>query len=623
MNRHFKLFWTTLAALIASVMILGCAGTTSPSTNDTPENTTTEENQTPGGITTEGDKTQGEGTSEGTQNQNGTTDNNDQTQEGGASEDEQDQDKDTDEDGQAKDSIFASYSSVSFADAMTCGWNLGNTLDAHETGSKANKGLSTETSWGMLATTKKMIDTVANKGFKTIRIPISWHNHITNSTDYTIDPEWMNRVKTIVDWSLDNDMFVIINIHHDNLKSTEMSNTYGFSVNNNKSENDASKKYITKIWEQIAGTFKNYDHRLVFELLNEPRNMDLGNPFNPSSTEEKESNAVIKTYEQAALDVVRASGGNNPTRFVMVPYYAASPWKSSGWALPKDSATDKLLISTHAYDPYQFAMYDGSTNNTDFKESVEGKDLKYLFDHLNTTWVSKGHGVVMGEGSCTDKNNLSDRLAWFESYVSKAKAISCPLILWDNMQTVETSKDIGERHGYFDRKNLTWFFPTLVEKMIQVAGGTPGTNENNNNNDTDNEPPADTGDKTSGTELIKTPCDMNDTKWGIQCKLEAEKFSSAGASSYIKITYEKCSGTPDYASLKLTTYWEADGTEHSADGILSNSLTFSNEKSISLGVPSSNTSFTFNPTASSWTVIKEKGLILYGYGIKITSIELY
>lgn len=362
-------------------------------------------------------------------------------------------------------------SSIQFASAMQCGWNLGNTFDSAEYGNKTNKGSDYETAWGMPVTTKKMINTVAAKGFKTIRIPISWHNHITDGTNYTIDPDWLKRVKEVVDWARDNKMFVIINIHHDNLTSSQMSTTYGFSVNTDSAQQAASKKYIEKIWTQVANYFKDYDNHLIFELLNEPRNMDLSNAFNPSSTEESECNAVIKEYEQVALDAIRNTGGNNLNRFIMVPNYAASPWKNANWSLPNDSAKDKLLISTHAYDPYNFAMYDGSTNNSDFKEGEEGKELTNLFNNLNTKWVNNGRGVVMGEASCTDKENLSDREAWFNSYITKAKAINCPVILWDNMQTASTSKDISERHGYLDRANCTWFFPTLVNTMVTKAGG--------------------------------------------------------------------------------------------------------------------------------------------------------
>ena len=333
-------------------------------------------------------------------------------------------------------------SSIQFASAMQCGWNLGNTFDSAEYDNKTNKGSGYETAWGMPITTKKMINTVAAKGFKTIRIPISWHNHISDGENLTIDPEWLSRVKTVVDWARDNKMFVIINIHHDNLTSSQMSTTYGFSVNTDSAQQAASKKYIEKIWTQVANYFKDYDNHLIFELLNEPRNIDGPNNGFGDQSNLSTLNALIAEYDQVALNAIRSTGGNNANRFVMAPYYAASPWKKDGWKVPSDSASDKILIAVHAYDPYSFAM--GDMSDTDFAEGKEGNDLKSLFDMLKSTWVSKGYGVVMGEASATDKNNLDDRLAWFKSYISKAKAINCPVILWDNMQTASTGqKDVA------------------------------------------------------------------------------------------------------------------------------------------------------------------------------------
>ena len=107
------------------------------------------------------------------------------------------------------------------------GWNLGNTLDAKTDGSKNNLGLSTETSWGMPKTTQAMINAIAEKGFKTIRVPVSWHNHITDQ-NYTIDQKWLARVKEIVDWYIEAGMNVIINIHNDNMTESQMKNNYGF-----------------------------------------------------------------------------------------------------------------------------------------------------------------------------------------------------------------------------------------------------------------------------------------------------------------------------------------------------------------------------------------------------------
>ena len=472
-------------------------------------------------------------------------------------------------------------SSVQFASAMQSGWNLGNTFDSAEYGNKNNKlkasnGKSYETAWGMPETTEKMIYTVAAKGFKTIRIPISWHNHITDGDNYTIDPEWLARVKVVVDWARKNKMFVIINIHHDNLTSAQMSTTYGFSVNpDSSSEQETSKKYIKRIWEQVADYFKDYDNHVIFELLNEPRNMDLANPFNPSSSEESACNVVIKQYEQVALDAVRASGGNNANRFVMVPYYAASPWKYSNWSLPTDSASDKLLISTHAYDPYTFAMYDGSTDNTDFSESVEGAELKNLFDSLNTKWVSKGRGVVMGEGSCSDKGNTSDRLAWFKSYIAKAKAINCPLILWDNMATISTgATNASERHGYFNRNNCTWYFEELVNAMITTAGGTIDGNIPNGDG---GEGGGNSGDTSTPVDLTKAVsgygADISTANNILTIKTPASPAADYEGYSQVQIPFTKGSATKIAVTFKnngkITMNFQVAGSDPWGSRILS------------------------------------------------------
>ena len=332
--------------------------------------------------------------------------------------------------------------SVVMAQNMAIGWNLGNTLDATKD-YEQNTGIDTETYWGMPATTESMITAVKNAGFKTIRIPVSWHNHITETTNYTIDSEWMTRVKQIVDWAYNKNKCVIINIHHDNLSIT----------------------YIEKIWTQIATTFSTYDNRLVFEVLNEPRDIDgkfaeQKSYINNSEwwSNQKTVMDIITSYEQVGINAIRSVAGNE-NRFIMVPGYAASGSDSSMLALytmPTDTATDKLLLSTHAYSPYAFAMYDSNQSEDDTVfDNTDKASLDSIFSYLKSNYTDKGIGVVMGEASATDKNNLSDRVAWATYYFTKAKEAGIPVVLWDNMVTANTpnSTDIGERHGYYNRNN--------------------------------------------------------------------------------------------------------------------------------------------------------------------------
>ncbi len=352
--------------------------------------------------------------------------------------------------------------SVEMAANMAIGWNLGNTLDAH-----GKSGLAAETCWGMPTTTEDMITTVHAAGFKTIRIPVSWHDHVSG-TDYTIDAEWMARVKTIVDWAYNQDMCVIINIHHDNFKASDLASNSGFALSKDAASQGKSKAYISKVWTQVATTFANYDNKLVFEILNEPRDVggiEFGNEWNYSG---KDACDIITSYEQAGLDAIRAVPGNQ-NRFVMVPGYAASGTNTAmlrNFTFPTDTATDKLILSGHAYSPYIFAM--GDAEHTQFTDGYAG-EIRSIFSYLKTNYINKGIGVVMGEASATDKKNTAERIKWVNSYYTNAKTAGIPVILWDNMNN--TGADIAEHHGYFNRNTKTWYFPSIIEAMMKAVYG--------------------------------------------------------------------------------------------------------------------------------------------------------
>lgn len=391
-------------------------------------------------------------------------------------------------------------SSVQMAQNMAIGWNLGNTLDATK-GFEQNSGkvtetptgkdtdtttpTDTETCWGMPKTTEAMITDVKNAGFKTIRIPVSWHNHITETTNYTIDADWMARVKQIVDWAYSKNMCVIINIHHDNLSISDINGHIGFAISDDTAIQNQSKTYIEKVWTQIATTFASYDNRLVFEVLNEPRDIDgkFAKEKSYANNSEWWSNQksvmdIITAYEQVGINAIRSVTGNE-NRFIMVPGYAASGSDSSMLALytmPTDTATDKLLLSTHAYSPYAFAMYDSNQSEDDTVfDNTDKASLDSIFKYLKENYTDKGIGVVMGETSATDKNNLSERIAWATYYFTKAKEAGIPVVLWDNMVTEanedKTKINIGERHGYYDRKNNNWYFPTMIQAMMKAVYG--------------------------------------------------------------------------------------------------------------------------------------------------------
>lgn len=504
---------------------------------------------------------------------------------------------------------------------MGSGWNLGNTLDAYNTsGGKKNKGLSIEASWirGQPKTTEAMIQAVYAKGFRTIRIPVSWHNHLTDDK-YTIDSAWLARVKEIVDWSMKAGFTVIINLHHDNLKSENISNTYGYTVNTDASQQEISKAYIKTIWNQVATYFKNYGDKLIFEVLNEPTNRDLeNNGFNVTENL-SQYNAVIKAYEKIALDEIRATGGNNSTRYVMVTPYGANPTLTDGWDLPSDSATGKLIVSVHAYEPWDFCFMDKTTDTT-FETDDEGKELNELFDMLASKWTSKGIRVIMGETSATDKENTAERLKWVNYYYFKAKDAKIPVITWDNMNTWANHGDAndivtGECHGYFDRKNLTWLFPTLVAAMINPTKPEYYTDPNQNTGG------GGTGSNTEPSEWTESTA-MN---WDTGLTLPASFFTGAEDTTAIVFTYVDDPDVDDYVSCKFL----CNGNELYAGAFTGATIDLTstnpnNLHGISLSETPSSTgkTFSYTPSTGEWASIKTYGLKFIGNGFVVTKVIL-
>lgn len=337
---------------------------------------------------------------------------------------------------------------------MTVGWNLGNSLEA------PGDSLSAETSWGNPKTTKAMIDAVKDAGFNTVRVPVSWGKH-TSGSNYTIDSAWMARVKEVVDYCIDNDMFVILNTHHD-ISSGSDSSTYYYPSNTHL---ESSKTYLSSVWTQISNEFKNYDYHLVFETLNEPRL--TGSSYEwwwPDDNTISEAIGCINQMNQTSLDAIRSTGGNNATRCVMVPGYCASiSGATSGlFKLPTDSATDRLIVSVHAYTPYNFALNANGTSTFD-------DYLKSEIDSLFTSIQSISVPVIIGEMSASNKSNSAERVKWAQYYFGKSKQYGVPCMLWDNNSYYYDTMS-GEEHGHLNRLTLTWYDEPFIEAIMDTMG---------------------------------------------------------------------------------------------------------------------------------------------------------
>ena len=356
---------------------------------------------------------------------------------------------------------------------MTVGWNVGNSLDSYGQSWAFPYTSLNETYWGNPATTKALIDAVAEAGFNTIRIPVSWGQYTTGS-NYQIPDFVMNRVKEVVDYCVANNMYVIINSHHD------INNDYCFYVPNNANKS-RSEAYFKSIWTQIGNAFKNYDYHLVFETMNEPRLVGHGEewwfPRNNPSNDIREAVACINDYNQVALDAIRATGGNNATRCVMVPGYDASieGCMTDGFKMPSDSTSNRLILSVHAYIPYYFALAN-DTYVTRFDQSNKS-DIDTFFNDLNSKFLSRGIPVVVGETSATNRNNTSERVKWADYYWGAASKYSnVAMVLWDNNNYNNNSAGSdGECHMYIDRNSLQWKDPEIITTIMKHVDGTPAT----------------------------------------------------------------------------------------------------------------------------------------------------
>ena len=349
---------------------------------------------------------------------------------------------------------------MDFLKKMGIGWNLGNTFDANNDSWGKNREMDLETAWVGVKTTEELIKTVHAAGFDTIRIPVSWHNHVDML--FNITPEWLDRVQEVVDYAINDGMYVILNTHHD---------VYSKYYYPTSEHYDTAHRYITTIWKQLTERFKDYDERLIFESMNEPRMKDTSYEwsFNASSPECLDSADCINKLNQAFVDVVRASGGNNADRYLMVPAYCASPENalSDYFTLPTDSADNKIIVSVHAYTPYPFALQDGGDKTFELTNIGQTAEINRFMNSLYKKFIVNGIPVVIGEfGARAKGDNLQSRVNFAAYYCVNASARNIPCVWWDN----HAFKGNGELFGVIDRAKCEIVYPEIVEALVKYGG---------------------------------------------------------------------------------------------------------------------------------------------------------
>lgn len=316
------------------------------------------------------------------------------------------------------------------AKAMYPGWNLGNTMEA---GDMANNftnagGLGAETAWQSTQTTKALIDFVKAQGFKSVRIPTSWvMGHITDAENMTIDPAWLARVKEIVDYCISDGLYVFINDHWDGGWIEEE----GFSKTSSSYEAvdetiiaDKENK-LKKLWTNIATYFKDYNEYLMFAGLNEPFQ-----EYNLFSTRHRELTPILERYNQAFVDAVRATGGNNAKRVLIVQGPSTNISSTVNYFnMPTDTENGKLMVEVHYYEPWDFC---GSNATKDWNADAS---VKTSFESLKTKFVNHDIPVVIGEyGANWQENTESHNDAirrYFKSVVENAGNCGIVPFAWD------------------------------------------------------------------------------------------------------------------------------------------------------------------------------------------------
>ncbi|MCL2188763.1 MAG: glycoside hydrolase family 5 protein [Defluviitaleaceae bacterium] len=352
------------------------------------------------------------------------------------------------------------------------GWNLGNTLDSHGGlngfdwlggGLYANTTVAEmEYAWVNHITTRENIQAVADAGFNTIRIPVTWFKALQN--EMHIREDWMARVQEIVDWSLDAGLKVILNTHHDE---------YIFDLRDEFMH--YSKASFIMVWKQIAYHFRDYNEMLMFEGLNEPRTIGSPAEWTGGTAEER---ANLNILNQLFVDIVRANGGNNAYRVLMVPTYAASSAAVAQRALviPTDTVDDRIVVSLHIYAPWEFALRTGPVGTRDTWDAENPAEVTPITEPLQLAYelfVSQGFPVIIGEMGALNRDNEAIRAEWAYFFVSYARSLGMPSVWWDNGMTGVTAANPwggwDETFGLIHRPTNTIVHQQIVDALMRAV----------------------------------------------------------------------------------------------------------------------------------------------------------
>lgn len=521
---------------------------------------------------------------------------------------------------------------------VVAGWNLGNSFECAGGGGETwnretwwfnstwNNDVSTwDTAWGNPATTKSMIDAVKAAGFNAVRIPVRWFPHITKEDDNVIeiDAQWLNRVKQVVDWCLANDMYVLLNTHHEHWLEYDAYEDKAPRINTR----------LRKLWTCLANEFKSYDGRLAFAGVNEVTD----NWKSPTDENKRVLNGFHKTFVEA----VRATGGNNKYRNLVVQTYACDPGHGfNDLVIPQDVVDNRMSVEFHYYQPWDYC----GKPTTNKWTNVAG--MESVMNRAKTTWADKGYGVIVGEYGCVmhyDESASAEvkeiqklNTAFYNQTICQImRANGFAGFVWD-------SSNFGngeEKFGIFNRQSgmrvdNKYALAGIVEGAgitdCNVTGlpsvpddasyfddpnnvdPTPGGGDDSGSSEKPEIPAVPNLDPADGTEAWSGNDELN---WGQgQLHIEASKFADLEEYSQIVFYYTGKNGV-DYRMIQLRdkNWSETNLLYFRGNDVIDCSFS---------GLPEGEATLYLTIPASTLATLKDQGLNIQGYGVMLTKVVL-
>ena len=473
---------------------------------------------------------------------------------------------------------------------VVMGWNLGNSLECP----------NTETEWGNPKTTQAMIHAVAEAGFNAIRIPVRWINHVNNTTDMIVNADWLARVKEVVDWCLEENMYVIINTHHEDW----------YDRNPYYSKQEENNRKLAALWTCVATYFRDYDQRLIFAGTNET----TVNWAAPTA----EQQAVQNSYNQTFVDAVRETGGKNYYRNIVVQTFACSPYHGlNGFTIPTDKVEGRLSVEFHYYDPYEYCgnctyYYWGEAYKDKGRilASSTEKTITNLFDRITNTWAKKGLGVVMGEYGVAnhftedDKQTQQENMQYYlKCVVSEARQHGFAAFAWDN----NAFNNGPENFGIFKRWQNMAVGNTYFLKGITEGAGSEYVE------------PVGPGDDDTGEGVTFWEGDaVLDWGNGLQLSVPGSLFEGKGADVQMMLSY-----TQDYSDYDDLQLFYGDWSSLLPFSVGGNNFTgdFIPSNYYSTGTGTSHTT-AFSFDEGTLATVLQKGIVIQGHGIRLNKVAI-